>query len=86
MDRTLTGKSNSFEVRLVYIPQWQVFVLPWFRHRTSTAEDSRRDRPSPCRRPLPILISTKAGLYITGGADGAVSRFCCEWIVAVGAA
>src|SRR5947208_14714191 len=33
-------------------------------------EHSRRrqglkDRPSPCRRPLPILISTKAGLYIT---------------------
>ena len=24
-----------------------------------------RDRSSPCRRPLPILISTKTGLYIT---------------------
>ena len=46
-----------------------MYVLPRFRHRTSTAGD----RPSPCRRPLPILISTKTGLYITLGFIDAVT-------------
>jgi hypothetical protein len=29
------------EVRLLFLRQWKVYVLPRFRHRTSTAEDSR---------------------------------------------
>jgi len=33
------------------------------------------DRPSPCRRPLPILVFTKAGLYITSCEKGETQRW-----------
>jgi hypothetical protein len=39
-----------------------------FAHKTRT-EDARQDRPSHCTRRSPILISTKADLYITGSAS-----------------
>src|SRR5262249_25566100 len=63
-------QARYFEVRLLFLRQRKVYVLPRFRHKTSTAEKAMQDRPSPYRRPLRILISRKAGLYITlGGLD-----------------
>src|SRR5262245_48794858 len=63
-------QTRYFEVRLLFLRQRKVYVLPRFRHKTSTAEKAMQDRPSPYRRPLRILISRKAGLYITlGGLD-----------------
>src|SRR5262245_44690244 len=57
-------------------------VLPRFRHKTSTAEEARnarlKDRPSSCRRPLPIIISTKADLSITSSAGRATTKCADE--------
>ena len=36
-DGTLTRKTNYFEVRLLFLRQWKMYVLPRFRHKTSTA-------------------------------------------------
>jgi hypothetical protein len=60
-ERNIEKKVKLLRARLLFLRQLKVYVLPGFRHRTSTAENSRRERPLPCRRPLPILISTKAG-------------------------
>ena len=37
----LTRKPNLVSRRLLFLRQWKVYVLPSFRRRTSTAEDSR---------------------------------------------
>ena len=42
-----------------------------------SAQVQAQDRSSSCRRPLPILISAKADLYIIGSA--ALPRVCCRW-------
>jgi hypothetical protein len=34
-------QASCFEARLLFLRQWKVYVLPRFRHKTSTAEDSR---------------------------------------------
>jgi hypothetical protein len=36
----------GFAARLLFLREWKVYVLPTFRHKTSTAEDERLKGPA----------------------------------------
>src|SRR5262245_15377559 len=58
-NRTLTRKPNHFENRLPFSSTMEGVCSAQVQAQTSRVEDARRkDRPSICRQPLPILIST----------------------------
>src|SRR4029453_9320087 len=60
-------KAQPFRTPLAFLLQWKVYFLPRFTHKQAQPRtQGLMDRPSSCRRPLPILISTIAVLYITG--------------------
>ena len=65
-NRTSTRKPNYFKVRLLFSSTMRGVCSAQVQAQNKHSRELKMERPSPCRRPLPILISTKAGLYITG--------------------
>jgi hypothetical protein len=59
---TLTRMPNHFEARLLFLRQWKVYVVPTFRHKTSTAEDSRLYRSA-------LILQAAFAILISGKTD-----------------